>query len=53
VKSLDYGIVSLVQLKYKYKGTEQHYLCKKQHRCWKFRKDAVDHRNKEQDSEET
>ena len=43
---------ALVRLKYKEKGTEQHWLGKKQQRCWKFSKDAVDQRNKEQDSEE-
>jgi len=40
---------ALVGLKYKEKGTEQHYLGKKQHRCWKIHKDAVDQRNKEHD----
>jgi len=40
---------ALVRLGYKEKGTEQHWLGKKQHRCWKFLKDAVDQRNKEHD----
>jgi hypothetical protein len=43
---------ALVRLKYKEKGTEQHWLGRKQQRCWKLSKDAVDQRNKEQDSEE-